>query len=65
MLVADQDSSFLRACLLLARNKSVASRLARVARAKVRRDYSPAYWRARLVQLVADGDETLADLTVG
>jgi hypothetical protein len=22
----------------------------------VKRDYSPAYWRAQLVQLVADGD---------
>jgi glycosyltransferase involved in cell wall biosynthesis len=57
MLVADQDSSFLRACLLLARNRSLASRLASQARARVKRDHSPAYWRARVLELVADGGE--------
>jgi polysaccharide biosynthesis protein PslH len=65
LLVADHELSFLRACLLLARNRSLASRLATQARAKVKRDYSPAYWRARVVELVADGDETLSGSAVG
>jgi len=53
MLMANDEANFLRACLLLARNGSLSRRLAARARAKVRRDYAPAYWRARVADLVA------------
>jgi glycosyltransferase involved in cell wall biosynthesis len=56
MLVADHHASFLRACLLLAQDRAMASRLATQARAKVKRDYSPAYWRARVSQVIAESD---------
>jgi glycosyltransferase involved in cell wall biosynthesis len=53
MLVADHETRFLRACLLLARNKSMARRLATQARRRAKRDYSATYWQARLEELVA------------
>jgi glycosyltransferase involved in cell wall biosynthesis len=56
MLVADGEMNFLRGCLLLARGGSFPARLATRARAKVRRDYSPAYWRERLADLVCGLD---------
>jgi len=52
MLLADNEISFLRACLLLARHRSLAARMGAQARAKAKRDYSPAYWRARVADLV-------------
>jgi glycosyltransferase involved in cell wall biosynthesis len=60
MLVADHEARFLRACLLLARNKSMARRLATQARARAKRDYSVTYWQARVGELVANRDSTLA-----
>jgi glycosyltransferase involved in cell wall biosynthesis len=56
MLVADGEANFLRGCLLLARGGAFPARLATRARAKVRRDYSPAYWRERLADLVCGWD---------
>lgn len=58
VLIADHHASFLRACLLLAQDRSMASRLATQARAKVKRDYSPAYWRARAAQMIAESVAT-------
>jgi glycosyltransferase involved in cell wall biosynthesis len=58
LLVADHHASFLRACILLAKNRSMASRLATQARARVKRDYSPAYWRARAAHMIAEGSAT-------
>jgi glycosyltransferase involved in cell wall biosynthesis len=52
MLIADDEMNFLRACLMLARDRPLAARLAARARAKAKRDYSPAYWRARVADLV-------------
>ncbi len=52
MLLANDAMSFVRACLLLARHRSLAARLGERARAKAKRDYSPAYWRARVADLV-------------
>jgi glycosyltransferase involved in cell wall biosynthesis len=54
MLLADDETSFLRACVLLARDRPLAARLAVSARSKAKRDYSPAYWRARVADLVGD-----------
>ena len=53
ILIADEETSFLRACILLARNRTLSTRLARSARTKVNRDYSPAYWRARVTDFIA------------
>jgi polysaccharide biosynthesis protein PslH len=52
MLLADHGENFLRACLLLIRDGPLAERLAARAHAKVKRDYSPVYWRARVADLV-------------
>jgi glycosyltransferase involved in cell wall biosynthesis len=52
ILIANNETSFLRSCLLLARNRSLASRLAERARMRVKRDYSPAYWRNRVANLI-------------
>jgi glycosyltransferase involved in cell wall biosynthesis len=60
VLVANNEASFLRACLLLARDKSLSKRLAARARSKARRDYSGAYWRARLTHLVLSLDDACA-----
>jgi glycosyltransferase involved in cell wall biosynthesis len=57
VLMANDETSFLRACLLLLRNGSLARRLAARARVKAKRDYSPAYWRARVTRLVCDGSD--------
>jgi glycosyltransferase involved in cell wall biosynthesis len=66
MLMANNEANFLRACCLLLRDVSLSRRLAARAGAKVRRDYSPAYWRARVAQLVAcRGDERPVATTVG
>jgi glycosyltransferase involved in cell wall biosynthesis len=56
VLVASNAVSFLRACLLLARDKPLAKRLAASARSKARRDYSSADWGARLTHLVLASD---------
>lgn len=53
MLMANDEATFLRACLLLARDVSLSRRLAARARLKARRDYAPEYWRARVADLVA------------
>jgi glycosyltransferase involved in cell wall biosynthesis len=55
MLVAEGDSNFLRSCLMLARGRALRARLVEHARAKSKRDYSPAYWRARVADLVDPG----------
>jgi glycosyltransferase involved in cell wall biosynthesis len=60
VLVANNEASFLRACLLLARDKSLSKRLAARARSKARRDYSGACWRARLTHLVLSLDDACA-----
>jgi polysaccharide biosynthesis protein PslH len=57
MLVADNAEPFLRACLLLMRNRSLAQRLTRHARAKANRDYSQAYWQLQVANLVGEGDQ--------
>ncbi len=57
MLMANDEATFLRACLLLARDGSLSRRLAARARLKARRDYAPAYWRARVADLVACRDD--------
>jgi glycosyltransferase involved in cell wall biosynthesis len=57
MLMANDEATFLRACLLLARDGSLSRRLAAQARLKARRDYAPAYWRARVADLVACRDD--------
>jgi glycosyltransferase involved in cell wall biosynthesis len=59
MLVADSAEGFLRACLLLIRNRSLARRLAWRARAKANRDYSQNYWRLQVAHLINEGDSTL------
>lgn len=56
MLVADDADGFLRACLLLIRNGARAKRLAAHARARSRRDYSPAYWRTQVLHAANAGD---------
>jgi len=48
MLMADDATNFLRACRLLARDRSLSARLAARARTRATRDYSPGYWRARV-----------------
>jgi glycosyltransferase involved in cell wall biosynthesis len=53
MIMANDEVNFLRACLLLLRNGSLAGRLRERARSKAKRDYSPTYWRARVAQVVA------------
>ena len=55
MLVADSADAFLRACLLLIRNRSLSRRLTRHARAKANLEYSQAYWRLQVANLVAQG----------
>jgi glycosyltransferase involved in cell wall biosynthesis len=55
MLVADNADAFLRACLLLIRNRSLSRRLTRYARTKANRDYSQAYWRLQVANLVGQG----------
>jgi glycosyltransferase involved in cell wall biosynthesis len=57
VLMANDEANFLRACLLLLRNGPLARRLAARARVKVKRDYSPAYWRARVTRLICDGSD--------
>jgi glycosyltransferase involved in cell wall biosynthesis len=59
MLVADSAEGFLRACLLLIRNRSLAQRLAWRARAKANRDYSQNYWQLQVAHLVNESDLTL------
>jgi hypothetical protein len=53
MLLADNETTFLRACLLLAKDRALAAQLVARARVKVKRDYSVTYWRARVADLVA------------
>jgi glycosyltransferase involved in cell wall biosynthesis len=53
MLMANDEASFLRACLVLARDRSLSARLAARARTKAMRDYSPGVWRTRAADLVA------------
>jgi polysaccharide biosynthesis protein PslH len=57
MLVAESAEAFLRACLLLMRNRSLARRLTRHARAKANRNYSQAYWRLQVANLVGEGNQ--------
>jgi glycosyltransferase involved in cell wall biosynthesis len=57
VLIANDEGNFLRACLSLLRNGSLARRLSASARVKVRRDYSPSYWRARVARLVAERND--------
>jgi glycosyltransferase involved in cell wall biosynthesis len=59
MLVADSAEAFLRACVLLLRNRTLARRLTRHARAKAKRDYAQGYWRMQVANLVGAGDATL------
>jgi glycosyltransferase involved in cell wall biosynthesis len=59
MLVADSAETFLRACVLLMRNRSLARRLARHARAKANRDYAQGYWRLQVANLVSQGNSIL------
>ncbi len=60
MLVADSADAFLRACLLLIRNRSLSRRLTQHARAKANRDYSQAYWRLQVANLVEQGGSKVA-----
>jgi glycosyltransferase involved in cell wall biosynthesis len=53
VLIADNEISFLRACLLLVRNGSLSERLTLRARAKMKREYSAAYWAARVIHLAS------------
>jgi glycosyltransferase involved in cell wall biosynthesis len=53
VLMANDEANFLRACLMLLRNGSLSRRLAARARVKAKRDYTPAYWRARVTRLVS------------
>jgi glycosyltransferase involved in cell wall biosynthesis len=55
VLVANGHELFTQSCLQLLRDDLRRRRLAASARIKARRDYSPAYWRARVVELVAAG----------
>ena len=64
MLMADNEATFLSACLLLTRNGSLSRRLAAAARAKARRDYAPALWQRRVAELVA-GDDACSGTTAG
>lgn len=57
MLMANNEVTFLRACLLLARDGSLARRVAARARLKAMREYEPALWRARVADLVACRDD--------
>jgi glycosyltransferase involved in cell wall biosynthesis len=57
VLVADGDANFLRNCLMVARGRCLPARLAARARAKAKRDYSPAYWRTRVAHLISPGGE--------
>ena len=59
MLVADSAEAFFRACRLLMRNRSLAARLRRHARAKANRDYSQAYWRLQVANLVGEANAKL------
>jgi len=52
VLIADNEISFIRACLLLAKDGSLSERLRLRARAKVKRDYSAAHWATRVMRLV-------------
>lgn len=54
MLVADNEASFLRACLRIAHRRSTAQRLANRAHVRFKQDYAARYWRQRVVQLVAN-----------
>jgi glycosyltransferase involved in cell wall biosynthesis len=54
VLVANNEENFLRACLSLIQNGTLARRLAANARTTARRDYSPSYWRTQLKQWVAE-----------
>jgi glycosyltransferase involved in cell wall biosynthesis len=53
ILIANDERSFLRACLLLAHNRALAARLAEQALIKAKRDYSPSYWETRVADLIA------------
>jgi polysaccharide biosynthesis protein PslH len=53
ILIANGEMSWLRACLLLARDGALSARLAARARAKANRDHSPVFWRKRVAGLVA------------
>jgi len=64
LLVAENEATFLRACLMLARNGSLSRRLATAACAKVKRDYAPATWKNRVAALVA-GDRGCSGAMVG
>jgi glycosyltransferase involved in cell wall biosynthesis len=64
LLVAENEATFLRACLMLARNGSLSRRLATAACGKVKRDYAPATWKNRVVALVA-GDSGCSGAILG
>jgi polysaccharide biosynthesis protein PslH len=53
VLVADDHEAFLRKCLSLLRDRLRSRRLVVNARNRAKRDYSPAYWRDRVADLVA------------
>jgi polysaccharide biosynthesis protein PslH len=61
MLVADHEDRFLHACLLLARNRPLAKRMAARARIRVKQDYCPEYWGTRVADLVIACKETQSD----
>jgi glycosyltransferase involved in cell wall biosynthesis len=60
MLVADGPENFLRACLRLLRNRTLAQRLAKHAGAKAKRDYAQASWRIRVPDLIGQASLTRA-----
>ena len=53
MLMANDATNFLRACLLLLRNPAVSQRLALRARSRAKRDYLASYWRGRVMDFVS------------
>jgi glycosyltransferase involved in cell wall biosynthesis len=57
MLIANNATNFLRACLLLLRNPAVSKRLALRARSRAKRDYLASYWRGRVMDFVSSGRE--------
>lgn len=54
MLVADNEASFLNACLRIANQRSTAKRVADRAYMRFKQDYSSEYWRRRIVRWVTD-----------
>ncbi len=52
ILIADDETAFLRFCLLLDRNRPLSALLAKRARIKANRDYSYTRWQARVTELI-------------